>query len=249
MIRAEVRRLADMPAVWMTLLIAVTVPPAMTLMTSAQITRNLAGGRPGAFIDTVDLGFAEVYMLMPCAIVFGVLAVAQEFASGPTRRGRGCERFTVHLAIPRRIHVLTLGSLVMLGAAVVCGIALTLSYVVARITIGVPDWGPDALIRAMSLMATWAVFALLASTLAWISRSVVVPVVVLVVGSSLLPLSHLLSWVTPLARYLPDLAGSGVALRSLAIEPLPVHVAMLTLVLWAAAAMIVSAEVVVRRDS
>lgn len=250
MIRAEARRVWGSPAYLFTLLIGVVVPSAMAFMTSIQIRRNLDGGRPGAFVDTSLLGFGEVYGLLPCAMVLGVLAVAPELAPGVAKRGSGCERLTVHLAVPRRFHTLTVGVLVMLSAVAVSGLTLLVSHVVALRVLGsAPDWGPDAPQRAAALMATWAVIALLSSTLAWISRSIVIPLVILVAGSSLAPVSYLLSLVTPLARYLPDVAGAGIAVRGIGVEPLPAPTAFVTLALWAVAALIVSAEVAARRDS
>lgn len=251
MIRAELQRLCGIPAIRITLLIGILVPPFMTAMTCAQINRNLAGGRPGAFVDTADLGFAETHMLLPCAIVFGVLAVAQEFSSGPARQGSGCEHFTVHLAIPRRRrHALTVSALVLLGSAATCGIALAISRVLAQVALGhEPEWGPDAVQRGVGLIGTWAVIALLASALTWVSRSIVLPLVVLIVGSSLVPLSFLLRSVTSLARYFPDAAGTGLALRSVEVEPLPYPIAMITLAVWTVAALIVATETTAWRDS
>lgn len=232
------------------LLIGVIVPPAMAVLTALQVRRNLDRGRPGAFVDTADLGFGEVHLLTPCAIVFGVLAVAQEYTSGPGRRGGGRETTTVHLAIPRRrFHVLILGVLVMVGAAGAAGVSLLASHLVTRGIVGAPDWGPDVAIRIVGLLGTWAVLALLAAAFTWLTRSIVVPLVVLIVGSSLAPLSYLLSAVTPFARYLPDLAGTGMALRGADVEPLSSGIGMLTLAGWVVVALVVSAEVVARRDS
>lgn len=94
--------------------------------------------------------------------------------------------------------------------------------------------------------------ALIALAITVLTRSGVVPLIVLVANGSVVSISFLLSKVTPLARYLPDLAGMRMIADGdrMAVEdalaPLPGGLVMAA---WTAALLAVAAVVLSRRDA
>lgn len=65
----------------------------------------------------------------------------------------------------------------------------------------------NALIRALLGTLYWILMGLIALAIAALARNVLIPLAFLIVNSSLVSFSYLLTKVTSLANYLPDMAG------------------------------------------
>ena len=250
MIRAEALKLLGLLGVRVTVALAVVLPPVMTMLTSRQIQGNLDSGRPGAFIDTRDLAYGELMFLVPCAIVIGVLAVSSEYRINSATPAASRQIGTTLLAQPFPwVVVLVKAGVVAVLTALTAALALALSGGVAHLVLGEFDWGPRPTVRILAAVGFWVSIALLASGVTWVTRSGLIPLVVLILNSSLLSLTYLLSQVTDLVRFLPDAAAIGVVLTTAPLEPQSPLAVGVILASWPIAALLIGGLALTRRDA
>ncbi|MFI9815170.1 ABC transporter permease [Saccharothrix variisporea] len=176
-----------------------------------------------------DAGFTAVPFGAIGVIVLGVL-----IATGDTATGVLC--------VPRRG--------VLLGAKVLVLAVLSAVLAGAALLAAVPF---DALAelgwRAVGAVVYWVCSALIAFAVGSLSRSTVVPLVLFVVNSALVSVTYLLTKVTPLARFLPDVAGAQMFVRGYPAEHVLSPVAGgVTMVAWTAGLVVVAGLVFARRD-
>lgn len=239
-VAAELRKAATLPSMLAALAVAVLGPVALAALnaTSADSPAD----------SPAEAALSAAPFLTVGAIVLGVVAAGSEY-------GGGRQIATTLAAMPRRVTMLAakaaaVGLLVALAAAV----ALPAALLVARLVAGA-DAGPapnDVLGRAAGAGVYAILTALLTLAITVLTRSGVVPLIVLIANGSVVSVSFLLYKVTSLARYLPDLAGmrmvAGDQLTSIedALGPLTGGLVMAG---WAAALLAVAAAVLVRRDA
>lgn len=103
--------------------------------------------------------------------------------------------------------------------------------------------------RVVGVVVYWVCSALIAFAVGALSRSVVVPLVLFTVNSALVPVTYLLTKVTFLARYLPDVAGAQMFARDYRAEDMLSPVAGgVTMAVWTAVLVAVAGLVFARRD-
>lgn len=250
LIGSEARKLLGLPGIQISMGFGVVLPALMTLITARQIRGNLDSGRVNVFVDTGDLAFGEVTFLLPIAIVIGVLAVSSEYRPSSGSPGASRQIGTSLLATSNRFALVAAKAAVVAGVVtVVAALALGLSALIATTTLDAVDWGENIPMRAAAAIGLWPTMALIASGLTWLTRSPIVPLVLLITNASALSVSYLLSRVTDLARFLPDAAGLGWAVRSIDIEPLSPVVAAASMAAWVLAVLGVGALSLARRDT
>jgi ABC-2 type transport system permease protein len=104
--------------------------------------------------------------------------------------------------------------------------------------------------RMGGLVAYCACLALIALAIATFTRSGIVPLVVLLVNSSVVSVSFLLAKVFPPAKFLPDAAGTQLwAHNSSLANPLSPTAGGLVLAAWTVLALVAGAVVFSRRDA
>ncbi len=165
-------------------------------------------------------------------IVFGVLVVSAEYASGMARVSL--------LAVPLRRRLYTAKVLAAAGVAGIVAVPVTLlSYLVTELALGshgatIGDVGvPEALAGGVVYLVLMGLFA---AGLAWTARSAVVPLAVLlpmVLGGS--HLLSLLGLTKGLVRYFPDQAGA----KMLSVGSDQVFFGFTVMLAWTAAALAV----------
>lgn len=233
-VAAELRKALTLPAAIAGLAVAVAGPVALSALNASQ----------GAGDSAADAAMAAAPLLTLGAIVIGVVVVGSEYSGARPIA-------TTFAAMPRRTTVLVAKAVTVVAlVAAAAVVAMPAALLVAR-AVG-DDAGEVDPGRWLGAAAYATFTALIALAITALTRSGVVPLIVLVANGSVVSVSFLLSKVTPLARYLPDLAGMRMIAGGdrLAIDdalaPLPGGLVMAA---WTAALLAVAAVVLNRRDA
>ncbi|KFZ82113.1 ABC transporter permease [Amycolatopsis sp. MJM2582] len=191
--RGELRKLASLPSVWAAVAIGVLLPAALTFLNARAAARR--GGN-------VDLGFQELAFGVVGAIILGVVAVSSEYTTEGENAGGGRQITTSLTVVPSRWRLLItkLAAMITVVAALATvSSAVTLTIVEA---LGVSDF-----VRLPGVVLYWVLTALLASGLTLLTRNGILPLTVLILNTSVVTVTYLLTKLTPLAAFFPDLAG------------------------------------------
>ncbi|AIG76041.1 Conserved putative membrane protein [Amycolatopsis japonica] len=191
--RGELRKLTSLPSVWTAVAIGVLLPAVLTFLNARAAAR-----RDG----NVDLGFQELAFGVVGAIILGVVAVSSEYTTEGENAGGGRQITTSLTVVPSRWRLLItkLAAMITVVAALATvSSAVTLTIVEA---LGVSDFG-----RLPGVVLYWVLTALLASGLTLLTRNGILPLTVLILNTSVVTVTYLLTKLTPLAAFFPDLAG------------------------------------------
>ncbi|WP_030455354.1 ABC transporter permease [Herbidospora cretacea] len=229
-VRAELAKLGTLPSVWLAGALALVVPTGIALLNS---------GRPGP-----DRGYQELAFGVMGVIVLGVVAVSSEYLTEGADAGGGRQLTTSLTAVPSRVRFLAA------KAAAVALVAVALAVAATAATMGVVPTTLDAG-RVAGVVCYWTYTALLAFAITVLLRHGIVPLTVLLVNTSLVSVTFLLTKVTPLANYFPDMAGvrmfvGKVANDGVVITPLT---GLLVMSAWVAGLLVLAGAVFVRRDA
>jgi ABC-2 type transport system permease protein len=224
-VRAELLKLAGLPSVWVAAALSLLVPPLLAVL----------GSRSGP--DGADTGFMQLAFGVLGPLVLGTVAAGSEY--------RGGQIMTSLVCVPSRLRLLAVktGALVLAVAVLAVPSALLTLAVAGALTGGA---GP----RIAGAVVYWVLQALLAYGITLLTRSGVLPLTVLIVNTTVVSFSFLLSKVTPLAGYLPDLAGVHMFMRDIdsRAELAPVT-GGLVMAAWVAALLGVAGYAFHRRDA
>ncbi len=211
---AELRKTVTLPAAWAGIAVVFLGSVALTLLNAWTTRAAIASGRLDTIADTS--GFETAFAAMPLgtvgAVVIGVVAIGSEYTANSTDAGGGRQITATLAAMPRRAGLLAAKALVVaLGIVLVAVTTMPVTVAVARLIIGAA--GPEtvsfgeAVVRCLGGALYWTLMGLLAFAITVLTRSGVVPIIVLVLNSSVVSFSLLLTHLTPLAHWLPDMAG------------------------------------------
>ena len=225
-LKTELLKLAGLPSAWGAVLFGLTGPPLVALLNS----RNPAAGGVGQ-------GFMEMAFGALSAIILGVVTVGSEYRTGQLATSLTC--------VPSRLRFL-----VSKGGALVLVVA-PLAVVTAVLTLTVSgSLNSAAVPRIGGGVVYWVLYSLLAFSITLLTRSGIVPLVVLMLNSSVVSVSYLLSRVFSAANYLPDLAGAHLVVRDMAtsgsLDPLTGGLVMAG---WVVALLAIATVVFHRRDA
>ncbi|MDX3001672.1 hypothetical protein PWY87_08350 [Kribbella solani] len=238
LIRAELLKLATLPASWLSTALAVILPAGVAAL-------NSRGDVPRG----VDAGFQPLAVGVIGAIVLGVAAVSSEYLAEGAESGGGRQVTTSLTAAASRSRFLlakaaalsmTVASLALVSSAITL---TTTSLTGTTISTG-------ELPRVVGVTAYWILTALLAGAITLVTRSGIIPLTFFIVNMSVVSVSFLLTKVTRLANYLPDLAGMRMFLRDLrgSAEIAPVT-GGLVMGLWVVLVAAIGVTVFTRRDA
>jgi ABC-2 type transport system permease protein len=240
-IRVELAKLLGLPAVWVGVAVGVLLPAGITVLNARH---------PAARV-TSDVGFHELAVGAIAAIVIGVVAISSEYHRDGDDGGRQITTSLTCVASRGRFLTAKAVALIMVVAslATVSGVATVVAT--HRVLGGRAVTAlADDLARIPAVALYWVLTALLAFAFALLTRSGVVPMIVLIVNASAVSVSLLMSFVTPLADYFPDRAGSAMFITT-GFDPPDVSplVGGLVMAAWAFAALALSARAFHRRDA
>ncbi|MEU4197999.1 hypothetical protein AB0E69_39315 [Kribbella sp. NPDC026611] len=255
LLAAEVRKAATLPAVWVGFAVVLLGSVALTLINAIDTHRTWDAGEldPHLLASPFNLAFSMTPLGTLGAVVMGVVAFSSEYTANNADAGGGRQVLTTLIAAPNRgrLFVAKAGTLVLLVVAMA---AATMSVTVG-IAHAILGWAEpvafgDAVLRCLAATLYWALSGLIAFAFTVLLRNGVVPLIVLIVNSSVVSVSFLLTKLTPLAYWLPDLAGRrlfvGVRTSEGGLGALPGGLVMTG---WAVACCLGAAVLFARRDA
>ncbi|MEV4810888.1 hypothetical protein [Micromonospora avicenniae] len=246
LVRAELRKLLGLPTAWVGLVLGTLIAPMVVLLNAPYTRRAIAAG---TLTDTSDLGLRDLGIGLIGPMVLGVVVVSSEYTS-TGQDAPGARQLAATLtAVPDRLRLLVakttaLVLVVAAQAAVTTAAVPTLTQVLHGEHVPAP-----APARVAAAILYWTLTALLAYAIALITRNGIVPLTLLIINSSVVSVSYLLTKVTDLASYLPDIVGAQMFIRS---ADFPVEIAPVTaglvMTAWVVALLALGAVLFQRRD-
>ena len=223
--RTELLKLAGLPSAWVAAALGLLIPPLLVTLNSRAVPAG------------TDTGFLELTVGVLGPLVLGTIAAGSEYRGGQLRTSLVC--------VPSRLRLLAAKTgAVTLTVAVTAAPSAVLTLAVAGALTG--GAGP----RIAGVVVYWVLGALLAYGITLLTRSGVLPLTVLIVNTTAVSFSYLLTKVTPLAAYLPDLAGARMYLHDMDTPgDLAPVTGGLVMAAWVAALLGVAGYVFHRRDA
>lgn len=213
-VAAELRKTATLPAALVAVTVAALGSIGITLLNAINVRGAIQAGQleSVAYTSPVEAVFSAVPLGTVGAVILGVVAISSEYSANSPDAGGGRQIAATLAATPRRLTVLaakaiTVGLLVAVTAAVTVTACLALAHTVIGDATPAPDDADGLLARAVGTGVYWTLTGLIALAITVLTRSGVVPLIVLIANSSLVSVSLLLTNLTSLAYYLPDIAG------------------------------------------
>lgn len=254
---AELHKTVTLPAVWAGAGVALLGSTVITLLNAFGVRAALEAGQLSrvAFTSPFEAAFAAMPIGVVGAVVVGVVAMSSEYTANSTDVGGGRQISATLTATPRRARVLVTKAIaVALSVGAVTAVTMPVTIGVARAVIG--DAGAEtvtlgeAVTRCLGGTLYSTLMGLIAFAITVLTRSGIVPLIVLIVNSSLVSVSLLLTRLTPLAHWLPDLAGRRLFGGVSTVEGgLDAVAGGLVMSAWTLALLLVAGFVFARRDA
>ncbi|MNO58115.1 ABC-2 family transporter protein [compost metagenome] len=182
---------------------------------------------------------------MQGVIILGVLAVSSEYWIESSESGGGQQITTSLTVVSSRLHFL----LAKAGAVTVISIMLCISAIMTTASathLILGEYAPAfEWSKLTGAVCYWIFTALLAFGITVLTKNGMIPLTVLIINSSVVSISYLLSKVTKLAFYFPDIAGADMFMSLGYNTPFTGGLIMSA---WVAVLFIVAAIVFHRRD-
>lgn len=218
-ISAELRKTLSLPATLVALGIAVLGSLGLTGLNARFVREAITSGRTDGLGPTsaAEVVFSAVPLGTVGAIILGVTAISSEYTPNSPDVG-GSRQVTATLTALTRRFTVVVAKVVSVVALIAPTAAVTMvaCLALARGVMGGDVLGRDTVARSLGVVLYWTLTALIAVAITLLARSGIVPLIVLIANTSLVSVSLLLTKVTSLAYWLPDLAG----LRLFASDPL-----------------------------
>lgn len=257
---AELRKTTALPAAWAGVAVAVLGSVAITVLNAVMVRGAVTDGEPERIAGSspFEAGFTAAPIIgVVGAVVIGVIVIGSEYTADRAESGGSRQITTTLAATPQRVPLFIAKALVVV-VFVVLTAAVTIPGSVALAggiigEVGVETVGAEeAAVRALGAALYWMLMGLIAFSITVLTRSGVIPLVVLIANSSVVSFSLLLTNLTPLAHWLPDMAGRNLfgfpteyAVPG-GLAPVPGAIVMAG---WALVLLVVAALVFRRRDA
>jgi len=246
----EFRKTLTLPAALVALGIALFGTIAVSLLVASSSAGHAAHSTPASVVfNTVPLGTVG-------AVILGVIVISSEYTANTPDAGGGRQISATLVATPHRLvlllsKVVVIVVLIVVTAVTAIAVSLGLAQVILGTTGGHEDLS-DMIARSAGVALYWTLMSLIALAVTVFTRSGIVPLIWFIANSSLISVSLLLSKLTSLARYLPDLAGMRLFATpsSLAVQdPLEPLTGGLVMAAWAIVLLTASTLAFTRRDA
>lgn len=258
-IAAETAKILTLPGVWAGVIVSILGTIAITALNAMQAAAALAEGEADMFgpISVFETAFAAAPLGTIGAVVVGVLAVSSEYTPNSPDAGGSRQITSTLVAIPGRVRIVVAKlTVVIVTTVLIAAVAFPSCLGVAQLLLGdsAPESVPteQAVWRIIGATVYWTLTALLAFGITLMTRSGMLPLIILIVNSSVVSFSLLLSKVTPLAQWLPDMAGRnlfGFDSEFVLTGSLDAVPGGLVMAAWAVAVVAAGAVVFARRDA
>ncbi|MEV4511062.1 hypothetical protein AB0K00_19065 [Dactylosporangium sp. NPDC049525] len=245
-VRAELRKLLGLPTAWIGLVLGTLLAPVIVLVNAPYTRRAI---EDGTIADPSDLGLQDLGIGLIGPMVLGVVIVSSEYTSTGHDAPRARQLTATLTAMPGRLRLLAAKTVALVvvaaaQAAVTAAATLTLTQVLHG-----PHVPAPAPARVAAAVLYWTLIALLSYSVTLITRNGIMPLTFLIVNSTIVSVSYLLTKVTDLAVYLPDIVGAQMFIRT---ADFPVRVAPVTaglvMTAWIAVLLTIGAVLFHRRD-
>jgi ABC-2 type transport system permease protein len=255
---AELRKAVTLRASSGAAAVAVLGSLGITVLNSLSVHHALEAGQPDrvAYTSPAEAVFSAFPIGTVGAAVLGVLVISSEYTANSPDVGGGRQITATLAATPRRLAVLAAkAAAVVLLVFATAAITIPACLAVAHLIVGVPfatNALGDTVARAAGAALYWTLTGLMASAITVLARNGVIPLIVLILNSSVVSVSILLAHLTSLAFYLPDLAGmrliadDSLGLFPEALDPLTGGLVMAA---WVLGLLAFSSAVFTRRDA
>lgn len=255
---AELRKTVTLPGAWAGIAVALLGSVGITVLNAVTTRSAIAAGRAQELlVDTspFEAGFAAVPLGTVGAVVVGVIVIGSEYTANSADAGGGRQLTTTLTAMPQRLVLLAAkAATVVLLVAATALVTIPACVVIARVIIsdGAPETVSmdDAVLRSFGAALYWTLTGLIAFAVTVLTRNGIIPLVVFIMNSSLVSISLLLTNLTPLAYWLPDVAGlrlfGGTAIVEGGLDAIP---GALVMGAWTLALLTVASVVFSRRDA
>lgn len=257
-VAAELRKTVTLPAARVAVAIAVLGSLGITMLNAFNVRGTIQNGQleSVAFTSPVEAVFSAIPLGTVGAVILGVVAISSEYTANTPDAGGGRQTTATLTATPRRVAVLAakVVTVVLLTAATTT-VTITACLALAHLIVGDAGTtldGADTLGRGFGTAIYWTLTGLIALAITVLTRNGIIPLIVLIANSSLMSVSLLLTNLTPLAYWLPDVAG----MRLFASDPLGLFedaldplTGGLVMTAWALGLLTVSGVVFARRDA
>lgn len=240
--RAELLKLATLPSAWGACILTLALPVGLAALSARTFKRALSAGDTTGLLQTspADIGFGHLIYGSIGVIVLGVVCMSSEYSRHSQNMGRARQISTTMVATPRRLPTVVAKMFALTSfVTVVACVALPTTLLVSRAILGsyaaTIDYAYPR--RALGVMLYWVMTALISCAFTSITKSGVLPLVLLIANSTVLSLSRLLALVTDLAKYLPDTSAMSMFLTESPVsKPLEPGPAFLLCLVWSLAA-------------
>ncbi|WP_433514580.1 ABC transporter permease [Nonomuraea sp. CA-143628] len=253
-IAAELRKLLTLPSALFALALGALSTLGFAAMAANSLRDQLDRGE-SAYTTTMEVGFDLIPMGAIGTIVLGVVIISSEYAANRKDAGGGRQILASLTCVPRRGVLLAAKTIVLIlvsGGLAVVTIPATIAL--SQLLLGAHGNAPGAVVAALGWrtaggVAYWVLISVIAFAVTVLTRSGVVPLIAFIANLTLVSVTFMLTKLTPLANYLPDVAGAGmigVFQRTEGmLDPLPGGLVMTA---WAAGLLAIAARVFARRD-
>ncbi len=253
---AELHKTATLPATWAAIAVALLGSVAITVLNAVSARSAVDAGTPELrFTSPFDTAYAAVPLGTVGAVIIGVVAISSEYTADGAESGGGRQITTTLSAVPGRLRLLaakalTVALLIIATAAVTIPACVGVAQLVIGDAAAETVTLDEALARSAGAALYWLLTGLIAFAVTVLARNGVIPLIVLIANSSLVSFSLLLTNLTPLAFWLPDMAGrnlfSGLSMVEGGLDAVPGAVVMAA---WALGLLAVAGALFTRRDA
>ncbi|MBG0562655.1 ABC transporter permease [Actinoplanes aureus] len=246
-VRAELRKLLGLPTAWVGLLLGLLAAPALVILNAGATRRAIADG---IVSDVSDLGLQNLGIGVLGAMILGVVTVSSEYTATGEDSPGARQLTTTLTAVPRRTRLLAAKAAALsLVVAVQGTLTAIATLALTRQMHGTAVPSPEP-VRVVAAVLYWTMIGLLAYAITLIARNGIITLTLLIVNSAVVSFSYLLTKVTPLAAYLPDIVGAHMFLRGIDV---PVRITPVTagvvMTAWVAGLLAVAGYLFHRRDA
>ncbi|WP_448759588.1 ABC transporter permease [Actinomyces oricola] len=223
LVRAELKKLCTLTSIWVATASCVLVPVGLAALSARAMHRALSTGeeRGLSSASTVDAGFGHLIFGTIGVVVIGVIIMSSEYARNAQKVGRSRQLTTTMIAAPRRFRAVASKIVVLCMWVIATSVVATaVTTITSRHILGEYASPLDGTCwrRVAGVSVFWVTMALISCAFTAVTRSGVLPLVVLLANSTVLSFSRLLALVTDSARYLSDTAALSMFLVESPVE-------------------------------
>ena len=210
----ELSKALTLPGVWAGLAVGTGASAVLSVINATTVHSAIEAGDLSRVADTS--AFETAFAMMPLgtvgAVIIGVMLMGSEYTMDTAESGGGRQIATTLRAIPNLRTLIAAKSVVTVILTVAMAlISLPVSILLVRLIMGESGVETvtlgEAVARCLGGTLYWVLMGLIALAIAALTRTVMIPLTLLIINGSMVSFSFLLTKVTSLADYLPDMAG------------------------------------------